>query len=470
MTRIAIAVSSVLLASSAFATNGTNMTGLGAQSNAMGGTGVAASYGSETVISNPATIGKTTGMNMTFGGTYFIPSVTTENDINESTGENVGAVFGGGTSGNAASSSTKADSKAPDNVIPSVSVSSRINDKLTFGIGMFGTSGMGVDYREEDNLFNAQTNMQIMKFAPTLAFNTKKFGIGVSPIIQYGSLDINFKTQVRDGAGNGLYLDGAGAATPAPAAGPGVFNTPLMQTIGSGMTSDLGMGFNIGGYFNVTNDLTIGLAYLSPINMTYDGQLSTASAAFVNPQSDFTEAFDDDLEQPSEMKLGVEYQYKKFTINLDYKKVGWGSAKGYKDFGWEDQNIVSIGGKYATDKFWVGVGYNKGDNPIKTQDGTTSYKGAVLNMFNNTFFPAITESHFSFGGGYNLTKAVSLEGAVVIASEIDVEADTTAVSSGFAYGIGQQGGLPPGTQISAPSSSKTTHSQIGYSVQVKYHF
>ncbi len=397
MTRIAVAVSTALLASSAFATNGTNMIGLGAQSNAMGGTGVAASYGSETIIANPAMIGKTTGTEFTFGGTYFVPSVESDN----------GAGF-------------KKSTANDTNVVPAVSLSSRINNSLTFGIGMFGTSGMGVGYRKEASLSKAQSNMQIMKFAPTLAYNTKSFGLGISPILQYGALDINYE----DGGGN---------------------------NVGSGVSSDLGFGYNLGGYFNVTKGLTLGASYLSPISMTYKDQLSVASQPFVTGGV-LPNNFSDTLEQPSEIKVGAEYALGNFVLNADYKRVGWGSAAGYKDFGWEDQDVFSVGGKYATNKFWVGAGYNYGKNPIKEQDGAPTNNvngGAAINMFNNIFFPATTESHVTFGGGYSLTKAVSLEGAIVVAPEV-----TTTVNT---QGVG-------GT------TNTTKHSQIGYTFQVKYHF
>jgi len=35
-------------------------------------------------------------------------------------------------------------------VVPEVGIVHQINDKLTFGIGAFGVSGMGVDYRNKD--------------------------------------------------------------------------------------------------------------------------------------------------------------------------------------------------------------------------------------------------------------------------------------------------------------------------------
>lgn len=445
-TRIALAISSSLLATSAFATNGTNMIGVGAQSAAMGGTGTAAFYGAENVIVNPGLIGKSEGTEFSFGGTLFKPSVESELNVHNAAAAAMGAPA------NMRPPVGKATSEADTNVIPSVSLTSRINDNLTFGIGMYGTSGMGVDYKKDAYLFKAQSQMQIMRFAPSLAYNGNRFGIGVSTILQYGSLDINYETQMRNKTGAPQYYQGDGSI------GSTQSNEPVPLNVGSGVASDLGMGYTLGGYFDVTKDLTLALSYQSAINMKYENQLSTASKTFVNPMSDFKTPFSDELEQPAEIKVGVAYDIANFTLTADYKNVAWSSAKGYKDFGWEDQNVIALGAKYSGQKFWVGAGYNTANNPIKAQNGATSYKGAVTNMFNNLFFPATTESHMSFGGGYNLTKHVALEGAIVYAPEVTTTVDTTAVSSAFA------------NNNPAPSQSTTKHSQMGYTFAVRYNF
>ncbi len=421
MTRIALAVSSALFATSVLATNGTNMTGVGTQSSAMGGTGVAAYYGAENVVINPGIIGKATGTEFAFGGTIFKPSV-----------ENDGMPDGTNTK-------SPATSSADLFLIPSVSLAHRINENLTFAIGMYGTSGMGVDYSANTidiatntmKQFEAQSNLQIMRFTPTLAYNESNFGIGFSPIIQYGALDINYRTAERDAQGN---------------------PTGDTITIGKGVASDLGFGFSIGGYFDINEDLTIAASYTSSIEMTYDGQLSTASQPFVNPMSDFTTAFSDDLEQPAELKVGIAYTVNNMTFTGDFKQIKWGDAKGFKDFGWEDQNVIALGAKYQGEGFWLGAGFNQADNPIKKNNGTASYKGAVKNMFNNVFFPATTEQHFSFGGGYNLTKAVSINAAVVIAPEVTTTVDTTQLTQGN------------------PSTNTTKHSQQAYSLSIRYNF
>jgi long-chain fatty acid transport protein len=420
---LATAIATLLIAPAAFATNGTNMTGVSAQASAMGGTGTAAYYGAENVIINPAMIGKGTGTEFAFGGTIFKPAVSND-----------------GLMGNTAD---KSNSSADLFMIPSVALSSRINNNLSFGIGMFGTSGMGVDYTNasgaKGNTLSAQSQLQGMRIVPTIAYNSSNYGVGFSPIIQYSALDINYK--------NGLA-----AGNP---------------SVGSGMSSDLGFGFSLGGYYDVSKAMTLGATYTSAISATYKGQLSGASQPFVGL---IPTAFSDTLEQPAELKAGIAYTMGNVMLTGDVKQVRWSEAKGYKDFGWQDQNVLALGLKYSGTGYWVGVGFNRADNPIKPMaanlatGGTTN--GAVVNMFNNIFFPATTENHFSFGGGYDLTKSVTLDGAIVYAPEVTTTVDTSGITQAMAMGAG----APMNTAMGATSSNTTSHSQIGYSVSVRYKF
>ncbi|QCU90729.1 OmpP1/FadL family transporter [Thiomicrorhabdus sediminis] len=386
-TKLALAVTSAIFASSAMATNGTNMTGVGAQANAMGGTGVAAYYGAENTIVNPAMVAKSQGTEFAFGGTVFMPNV-------QSTTDNL--------------SNAMQSSDADLNLIPSVSMSTRINDNWSFGIGMYGTSGMGVDYGTQSALALAQTTMQIMRFVPTIAYNNENYGFGLSPVIQYGALDISFN---------------AGSA------------------FGPGMAQDIGYGLDLGAYIDISKDTTLALAYQSEIEMTYKGQLNSTSGA----ASKFgLTGFTDKIAQPSEIKVGIAHKMGNYTLTADAKQVRWGQAAGYKDFGWEDQNVFGLGVKYNGNGYWMGAGYNKGDNPIAVKADTR------LNMLNNLFFPATTDTHLSVGGGYNISKNAVLEGAVVYAPEIE----TTVSIAGTGLG----------------NTSTTKHSQLGYTVSVRYNF
>jgi long-chain fatty acid transport protein len=286
-------------------------------------------------------------------------------------------------------------------------------------------------------LFAGYTNLQMMKFAPTAAYNGDRFGFGIAPVIQYGALDIN-------------YTD------------------PMGNNVGSGTSSDIGFGFNIGGYFDVTKDLTLGLSYQSAIDMDYKDQIITAANGFGigNCGTCSQTILSDHLEQPAEIKAGVAYTTGPWMITGDYKQIKWGSAKGYKDFNWDDQDVFGLGVKYTGNGYWVGAGYNHGKDPIKVLPNGAlpgGYVNQAINMFNNHFFPGIVESHFTAGGGFAIGKNSTVDLAVVYADKVSKTIDTGFVSEGadgdFLDGIPANG-----------TSHTVTHSQLGYTISVRMNF
>ena len=406
------------LAGGAYATNGDNLIGLGAQSRALGGTGTAAFFGSENALTNPALLGKMQGTEFAIGGTFFMPDVKATTDVAGMTGS--------------------ATSDADLSVIPEVSLATRINENLTFGLGMFGTAGMGVDYRGDDVnnalLFEGYTNLQLMKFVPSLAYNSGPFGLGAAVVIQYGALDIN-------------YVGPAGST-------------------GDGTSTDLQLGFNLGGYYDITKNLTVGLAYQSEIGMEYDGQLTTAADGFGIGPNGMGTITSDKLAQPAEIKAGVAYSTGPWMLTGDYKRIMWGDADGYKDFNWEDQDVFGLGVKYSSNGWWVGAGYNYGSDPINvlsSEQSMVGYSNQAVNLFNNHFFPAVVESHFTVGGGYALGKHTMLEGALVYADDVSKTVETGTISSVM--------GASDPTAFPVNATSHTVdHSQLGITVSVRMNF
>ncbi|WP_092993547.1 OmpP1/FadL family transporter [Thiohalomonas denitrificans] len=420
-TRVALAIAAAtMIATPVFATNGDNLIGLGAQSRALGGTGTAAFYGSENALTNPSLLGKAQGSEFAIGGTLFMPDVKAESDV--------------------AGIPTSATSDADTNVIPEVSMYRRINNNWTFGMGMYGTAGMGVDYRDEPALFSATTNLQLMKFVPAFAYNNDNYGFGFAPVIQYGALDINY------------------SGTPG-------FN-------GTGVSDDLGFGVNLGAHFDVNPALTVAVAYQSAIDMEYDDQLTDAADGFgLGPCAQCTQTITSDkLEQPAEIKLGVAYDMNnRWMLTADAKQIQWGSANGYEDFNWDDQMVYALGAKYTGNGFWAGFGYNFGEDPIDVLENDptnpmTTYANQGINLFNNHFFPAITEDHVTVGGGYSLSKTTTLEGAFVYALEVDKTIDTGSISDAF------DDGVPNGSVPADGTSHTVEHSQTGITVSLRMNF
>jgi len=432
-TKLALAVAASTLASApALATNGDELIGLGAQSRALGGTGVAAFYGAENQLINPAMLGKAEGSEFVIGGTLFMPDVEAETNIAAMPGDVV-------------SESSDAD----QNVIPEVSMATRINDNWTFGLGMYGTAGMGVDYSDNGDytdgmgMFNASSALQLMKFVPTFAFNQNNFGFGFSPVIQYGTLDLNYQQ----------YNDGGTPMDPSDDSAP---------TVGSGVSDDLATGFDLGAYFDINQNLTVALAYQSAIEMEYEDQITTAADGFGIGPNGMGTITSDKLEQPAQFKVGIAYTMNNWLLTADAKQIGWGDAEGYEDFGWDDQNVYGVGAKYSGNGYWVGVGYNYGEDPIEvlpdvSGDAMATYSNQAINTFNNHFFPAVVESHYTIGGGYQLSKTMTLEGSIVYADEVTKEVDTSAITS-MMMGAAME------------SSHEVTHSQLGYTISLRMNF
>ncbi len=396
--KLAVAAAVALTSTAAFATNGDHLIGMGAKARGMGGVGIGMSHGAETALSNPALITSVKGTEISFGGTIFMPDVET----------NMGAGY--------------SKSAADLSVIPEVAIAQNLENGISWGIGMYGTAGMGTDYRDASghtSNANMVTNLQLMQFAVPVAYKMGGLSIGVAPVLQYGSLDINYDT-------TGI---GGGPSTT------------------KGVAQDFGLGYDIGAAYT-EEGLTVGASYKSAIDMVYTGQISAAASDFAMPAGLLT----DHLEQPAEIGIGASYEIAGNTFAVDFKQIKWGSAKGYKDFGWEDQNVIILGYQYSQDAWAVRAGYNYAKSPIKEQAETGNGVGSSLNMLNLLGFPAIVEKHYTVGGSYSLSKVTSVDLAYVYVPESEVTFATPAYTGA---GI---------------SSVTTKHSQDAVTAQLNFKF
>ena len=372
--KLAVVAALALGATSAFATNGSTMIGTGAKATGMAGAGIGMSHGAESALTNPALITTVKNTEVSFGGTFFMPKVSFDN------GAGAGAQ----------------DSDATLSVIPTVSLATKVTDEFYIGVGMWGTAGMGVDYRDSNANMNMVTNLQLMQFGVPLAYTTNGFSAAITPLLQYGSLDINYRMY------NNLGVDQGGSST-------------------QGVAQDLQFGYALGlAYEN--SGVTVGAVYKSEIEMDYKGQISQAMSDFTGTATTAS-MFSDKLSTPAELGFGVSYAFSGNTIALDYKQIKWSSAAGYEDFGWDDQNVIVVGYEYATADWAARVGYNYAESPISESSSTAAAgnsgatMGGLLNQFNLMGFPAIVESHIAIGGTYNFSEQTSLDLAYVYTPE-----------------------------------------------------
>ncbi len=416
-----VIVLSLLTSAYLHATNGDTLIAVGAKARGMGGTGIAISHGAESTLINPALITSIKNHEISFGGTVFMP------DISASMGQ-----------------APYYDSDANINVIPSVSIASKINENWFVGIGMWGTAGMGVDYRtahidqRDSGNMHMVTNLQLMQFGVPVAYKNSGFSIALTPLLQYGALDMNY----NDFAGN---------------------------SVGAGVSQDLNFGYSVGATYDFSDigaeGLIIGAVYKSKIEMDYSDQLSVATQPFVD-FGIFPGTMNNILEQPAEIGVGIAYIMGAHNFAFDYRNVRWSSAQGYQDFGWKDQDVYAVGYEYIQDNWAFRLGYNHASHPIAeapsgpqviAPGNYAQAGGNALNLMNLLGFPATAEDHYTIGGTYVLTDALALDLAYVYAPKTTTTMNTIV-------------GLNPMTGEMFTGPSTVEHTESSFTFQLSYKF
>ncbi len=398
------------------ATNGDTLIAVGAKARGMGGTGIAVAHGAESGLSNSALITSVEGTEIAFGGTIFMPDIKTT-----ITGFSPMIPPAGGNF-----TDPQFTSDADMNLIPSVSIAHKIDENWYIGVGMWGTAGLGVDFSNATgggfNNFNMVTNLQLLQFGVPIAYKTGGLSLAVTPIVQYGNLDINYNL--------------------APMGGP---------VVGAGLAQDFGFGYNLGITYDFSEDgvagLTLGAIYKSSIEMDYKHQLTTALTPFLGAGEPLSNLLPDGdtLEQPAEMGIGLGYVMGQHTFAFDYKRIKWSDAKGYQSFGWEDSDVYAFGYQFTQDNWALRAGYNRADSAVvEGQDPR-------LNFFNLLGFPATQEQHYTMGGSYAFSDMFSVDLAYVYAPK---NTETFDISALFG----------PGSNVS------NAHNENSLSIQLAYKF
>ena len=403
--KLALVAAMALGTTSAFATNGTNLIGYGAKSRAMGGTAISNFNGAESAFANPALITqseKTT--EVTIGATLLMPDVTFEADANANTN-----LMGG-----MPMSATEDSSTAGYGMIPSVAVINKVDDSFAWGLALYGVGGMGVDYRTTTpdsaiTYMGANDNLMLMRMSVPLAYTVAGFSVGIAPVIEYGALSMD-----------------------------------------TGVTTDIAIGFEIGAAYTIAG-VSLGLDYKSAVTHDFENTFN----------SDMTgTAVQSELDTPAVIGLGVSYEIAGSTSSFDYKNIAYGSAKGFEDFLWEDQNVFALGYEYAAEAWAVRAGFNYGASPLATDiaaDG--SNMDPIVGSL--AMFPAVCESHYTVGGSYNFTEIISADLAFMYATG-SATAETPDMTGAFpgAAGAGE---------ITATNDQTALSFALNYAYEYAFH-
>ncbi len=356
--KVAATSAIVSAASAVYATNGDQMLGVTATQWGMAGAIVAAPQDSGTILTNPAGL-----------------SLLNIEDVRFDMG------FG---FLNPPRKANGTDSDSDLYLIPSGSVAFKIDDKLTFGMGMAGLSGMGVDFADIaaglSGNQNVVTTKQFYKIAPGFSYQMNdKLALGAALNIDYQS----------------LALDNA------------QMHLPQNQVYG--------FGFTLGMIYKINDVMNFGASYVSKQSMSAFEWNTTAGAYSMT------------MDAPQTLSMGLAYQPGNgLLVEADIKYIGFSDVLDKVDFdtpagpsvmnfGWDDQVVFSLGvQKEISDKTTIRAGFNYGESPIGEED-----------VDNNIGSLAVTESHVSFGATRKLGKRIEGSVSYLHAFSNEVKSATT---------------------------------------------
>lgn len=356
------------------ATNGYQLIGVGSYQKSLGGAVTANPGSAMTAITNPAGMIRI-GKRADFSMEAFMPERSTD----------FGALGG-----------DKVDSDAGLYGVPAIGWTAPAGgrDDLYFGGGMYGTSGLGVDYPEtlmmpagasftgNDLVWDGYSNIAFWQMAPTLAWSpSERLSLGVAVNIDYQQ--VSFAQRIRDDVTDAR------------------FNFDLSRSANA-----FGYGLSFGLLYDLTDTFTVGASYKSKqwfSELEYnlrEGDIDTSLLGGpVFPGGKYTL----DLDFPQQAAIGIAWRAGDWmTLSADLKWIEWsdtmGALKvigpdGYEfamDPGWSDQVVYALGLDFPLgDRLNLRFGFNYAESPI---DGD--------NAANNLILPGVVEDHYTFGMEY----------------------------------------------------------------------
>ncbi len=250
-------------------------------------------------------------------------------------------------------------------LMPGGALAFNVNDRLYFGMGMGGLSGMGVDFSDVSaaapGFQPIVTTKQFYKIAPGFGYKVSdKLSVGAALNIDYQSLAIY------------------NAALPGGAS----FTLPQTQVYG--------YGANLGLIYHVNDKVQIGASWISKqnmqdfewntkdgkVSMTMDGPQQFAVGLAVKPMPGLL--IEADIKQ---------IQFSDVLDRIDVKRPAGSTVPAAFNFGWDDQTVYAIGvQKDINPRTTVRLGFNYGESPIGPEDVNANL-GSV----------AVVEKHVSLG-------------------------------------------------------------------------
>ena len=458
---------SMIVSTTAYATNGMNMEGYGPIATGMGGASMAYDNGTAAMMNNPATLG-------------LMPEGNRLDVAVGLLGPNVKAEAGG----------AEAKSSGTAYYMPALGWV-RKSGQFSYGIGMFGQGGMGTEYSGDSFMAagsgeKVRSEVSMGRVLIPLAYEVDK-NLSVAATLDFVWVGMDLKmaltgqqffnlagldqtpgaVQNQFGTASGSMVDtfkgmyGAGAFNPANPIPWARFDFSDDSNF-TGKAKGTGYAGKIGGTYKISDVLTIGAAYHSKtamsdletngakvsFNANVDNGVASGGApngTYANHTIPLTGKIEvKDFEWPQMAGIGMAYKaMDNLMIVADYKWINWadvmknfkmtftadatqsGLAQGFANTvldatlyqKWKDQHVIMIGAGYRVSPEWtLRAGLNYANNPVP-------------DTYLNALFPAIEKSHIMIGAGYMISKASSVDASFTYAPEVKQTSDSGVTST-----------------------------------------
>ncbi len=388
----------------ALATNGIRLIGFGPIQNSMGGVGVGATLDAASMVTNPAGL-TDLEPRLDVGLTLIKPTADYRAAESPLPPPYTGAVV--------ASPDQIIGSNRGPSPIPSIGLVRPLDDRLTAGIGLYGVSGLGVDYPA--NLYGGGTYISYLvgRLTPSIAYRVDEhLSAGVTLNCMLAQLAYN----VAAGIGQQPH----------------------------DTATSLGIGATFGVRLTPVKAVSLGLAYETR-SWFQDFKYDIPAHQAVNP-ADFSivqlpggqDRLNFDL--PSNFTAGFSVKpFEMLLVAADVQYIRWSETHGKSmpqyssgpattgsmplDLNWSDQVVFKLGAELAA---WrtvrIRAGYNYGKSPLDPN-----------RAFENIAVPAIAEHHITFGLGMSISPSL----AVNLASTYSPKASITGSNAAYPAQGGQ---------------------------------
>ena len=341
------------LGTDAMATNGYFPHGYGMAAKGMGGASVAMAQDAFAGANNPAAAAFAGGL-AEIGADVFMPT------------RGMSRTFGPMT---VATSNSDRDRF----LVPELGYNLPLSNQLGFGLTVYGNGGMNTSYPVE----SLSCNGGVSTTRANVLCGPGKLGVDLMQLVIAPSLAYQFAPGHAVGVAP-LFILQRFSAEGLEAFGAMGFSSNPSALTGRGSDNSRGLGVRLGYQGELAPGVRVGMAYAPKVNMS----------RFDKYQGLFAGSGDFDI--PAHYAVGIALSPAKgWTLAADYQHIAYsgvpsianassarallGMASG-PGFGWKDVDAWKVGIQWqATPTLTLRAGYNRGDNPISSNDVTFWY-------------------------------------------------------------------------------------------------